>query len=405
MRITLPKKHSGQIYIDQNLKRFNLLVCGRRWRKTSFAMAWLVRKIIAKPNRKFLWGSPTHDQNKIAIEEFVKATKLVPNYSKSYIVFPNRSVLFFRSLEKVNNARGFTISDCVIDEAAYCKEDAWTKVIRPTLIDSKGDAMLLTTPFGENWIKNIYDNPPPDMGVWNFSTYGVRIVDNELFREPHPYENSSLDMAEIESLFATMDSFSFRQEIMAEFLADNLAVFTNVDELCCLPVGEYEEHKDHHIVAGLDLAKTVDFTALSIFCADCGHELYCFRTKGDYTDQVSVLSSYLKAYDVQTLTYDNTGVGVAVGDMMRDKFECGIIPYTYTNDTKNDLITNLQLAFEKKTYKWLANKIWSDELKGFRRIRAGDKVKFAPERDSDHDDTVNARALALHSVKKASIFL
>lgn len=61
-----------------------------------------------------------------------------------------------RSLHDPNNARGPGWDGIVIDEAAYCKEEAWTEVLRPALADREGWAIFISTPNGHNWFYDLF---------------------------------------------------------------------------------------------------------------------------------------------------------------------------------------------------------------------------------------------------------
>jgi hypothetical protein len=120
-------------------------------------------------------------------------------------------VIDFWSLEDPNSIRGRKYKRVVIDEAAVARnlEEAWLKVIRPTLTDLKGDAWFLSTPKGKNnYFHDLAHNHEkyPD---WTF--FQMPTVSN-----PH------IDPAEVEEARLQLDPLTFAQEYLASFVTENL---------------------------------------------------------------------------------------------------------------------------------------------------------------------------------------
>lgn len=402
MNIVLPKMHNGQRSIYADMERFTLIVAGRRWRKTTFASSWLLLKAL-KSKGVYGWFAPTHDQSRIAMRTFHKATKIKPNYSDRTLLLPNKSIIIFRSLERPENIRGQTLNECVIDEVAYIDETAWSEVLRPTLMDTGGGALMVTTPNGKNWIYDLF-NKDSEFKTFVTPTLGAYLdKDKNLHRKEHPLENNNIPFSELLSMLLSMDSFSFRQEILAEFLDNTLGVFSNIDELCCLEE-DNDQHVGHVKIAGLDVAKSFDYTALSVGCKTCKKEIFIKKLQGNYMDQASILHHFLVYYNVENLTVDVTGVGNAFVDILKDyDSPYAITPFLFSNKSKNELISNMILICEKKNFKFLNDNDWKNELYTFKRYQSTDKTTYGAVTGS-HDDTVIARALMLNSSNK-DIFL
>lgn len=405
----LPSFHRGQKIVYSQLQRFSLLVAGRRWRKTTFGASVLARQ--AWVNRgEYLWTSPTHDQNKIALGylEKIYGKRASINRSSMTVTLMNDSIIYLRSLHKPDNVRGFTINGLVIDEAAYTNPDGWTEVLRPTLMDTKGWALKITTPAGFNWIYDEYSSTRDGLISWNIPSYGVgvNLEENTLYRKEHKLENPILDMEEMDSLFSTMDSMSFRQEILAEFIADNLCPFTNIDEICTL---KPKRHSSVKTVAGIDFAKSVDYSAISIIDPQTREEILLRRLpQTSYKEQIRLIVDLIKQYKIERICFDATGVGQAIAEMLYDavySLNVGLDEFKYTNSSKLDLIYDLVAAFEKRQIKMTDIDIGIYELRKFRRVASGNTVKFENEQAKDHDDTVNARALAYRMVKLGGVIL
>jgi hypothetical protein len=92
-----------------------------------------------------------------------------------------------------------------MDEFAWTQESAWTTVLRPTLSDTGGHAMFITTPVGKNnWAFDMFKRPqadPENWAAWQFdSISGGRISESEILQAQ-----------------ADLDPRSFRQEYQASF--------------------------------------------------------------------------------------------------------------------------------------------------------------------------------------------
>jgi hypothetical protein len=316
------------------------------------------------------------------------------------------SLIRLRSLQKPDNVRGFTIHGVVIDEAAYTSAEAWREVIRPTLMDTKGWTLKITTPAGYNHIYDEFVSQQPNLSTWRIPSYGVKLEGEKLVRQSHDYENPALDMEEMDSLLLTMDSLSFRQEILAEFISDNLCPFSNIDELCVLPTRKGSKVKT---VAGIDFAKSVDYTAISIMNPETKEELALIRLPhSQYKEQIERIYGICKQYNVEMINFDATGVGDAVGEMMYERLSSlgiGMQAFKFTNQSKIDLVYGLVFGMEKRELRLTDSDIGIYELRKFRRVNRGNTIKFENEQDTDHDDTVIARCLAWEVAMHRGIML
>lgn len=114
----------------------------------------------------------------------------------------------FWSMEDPDSGRGFDYDRAIIDEAEKAKnlEYSWTKVIRPTLTDRRGDAWFLSTPKGmDSYFYKLFKFEEKFPKLWKSWQMPSRT---------NPY----LPAGEIEEAEMTLDPDSFRQEYLAEFI-------------------------------------------------------------------------------------------------------------------------------------------------------------------------------------------
>ena len=233
--VKLPYPHPGQIKVRQNLSRFNWLIAGRRWRKTTLAVALAVESNLQ--GAELIWGAPTYDQVSVGFEECKKSALGVAifNESKMSMRFPGAGVTYFRSLDNPDNARGRTADGVIIDEVADVEKEAYTEVLRPMLIDTEGWLLAMGTPKGYNWVYEEFQaaHGRDDSFAIAAPTRGYFINSKgHIFAKPHAYENTSIRWGEIEQIWNKTcplihgtderdltNAYSFHQEIGASFAA------------------------------------------------------------------------------------------------------------------------------------------------------------------------------------------
>ena len=138
------------------------------------------------------------------------------NYSDNSITLRNGTEYLFRSAERYDNLRGLTCDYGIIDEAAFCKDEAWTEAIRPIFLVKGKKVLFISTPKGKNWFYNLFQlGKSPDHP--NYESYTGSSYDT-------PY----IDPSEIEDAKRTLPEKVFQQEYLAEFIDGGGEVFTNI---------------------------------------------------------------------------------------------------------------------------------------------------------------------------------
>ena len=404
-RIRLPYPHQGQILVRKEAKRFNWLSAGRRWRKTTLAMAIAVENAVN--GKTIIWGAPTYDQVSVGFEETRKAAHGVAKFNQSRMEahFPNGGRILYRSLDNPDNARGHTADGVVMDEAAYIHRKAWNEVLRPMLIDTNGWAWGIGTPCGRNWYweEHVKAADDPDSMAWQVPTLGVRMTDKGLVREPNPYENPNIPFSEIEKLFYSQPRQIFEQENLAQFVELSGGVFRRVQEAAVLEPKEYEEGKQY--IAGVDVAASVDFTVVSVLDAESKDQVYLDRfNRVDYPVLIDRLEAVYHRYHLTSMVVESNSIGRPVIDELVTR-GLNIIPFTTTSATKQSIIQNLQAAFENGQIRILNNPVLVGELLSFesKRNASGGFSYSAP--DGMNDDCVMSLAIAWYGVNSGGTIL
>jgi len=399
--IRLPQPHAGQKAVRKNAKKFNWLSAGRRWRKTTLGVSIEVEN--ALDGLSVFLGAPTYDQVRISWDEAKYACGDSVDFVQSRMTatFHSGGRIIYRSLDDPNNARGHSFQIAVFDEVGDIREEAYYSVVLPILADNTNSIFWgLGTPRGRNFFWREHVNAPSrdDSMCWMIPTKGCKIVDGELIRVPHPYENPDIEWEEIVRMFNTMTEMEFRQEIMAEFVEGEGTVFRNLKACLNAPLSvseeDFKKHEKHTIVAGVDWGKQNDWTTISVGCKDCMVELDRDRfNQIDYHFQRERLKVLFEKWKIKQILVEMNSIGEPnFEELSRDGFP--VIPFYTTGTSKPKLIENLALVFEKAEWQFQDELIWTSELEAYERSispTTGRSKYSAPK--GMHDDTVIARAL------------
>lgn len=394
-KVRLPYPHSGQQIVRNEAKRFNWLSAGRRWRKTTLGVSIAVEQALA--GKRWLWGAPTYDQVRIAWDEAKKAAGQVAAFTQMRMTaeFPTGGVIIFRSLDDPDNARGHTIDGANFDEVADIKPEAYYDVVRPMLIDTNGDFWGHGTPKGRNWFWREWHNAKDreDSACWQVPTLGVAIQDGKLIRQPHPLENPNIPFSEIENVYQTATERVFFQEILAEFVESDGAVFRNVME-CIADTLVDKGEPGRQYVMGVDWGKMNDFTVLTVIDLMTSDVVQIDRfSEIDYIFQRGRLKNLWEKFNRCAVVAEENSMGTPVIEELRRE-GIGVQAFRTTNASKANIIESLALSFERGDIRIPRNDTLIGELLAFegKRIASGMTRYAAP--DNMHDDMVMSLALA-----------
>lgn len=247
VEIRLNELHPLQQRILDEATRFNVLCCGRRWGKTTLSEDLLIcpdnEDNGALNGFPVAYFSPTY---KMLMEVWRETNQTLYSIIKDKSETEKRIELYgggvidFWSLEDPNSIRGRKYKRAVLDEAAIARnlEEAWLKVIRPTLTDMQGDAWFLSTPKGKNnYFYDLFQMPDKfkDWSCWQMPTAS----------NPHILPD------EIEQAKNQLDPLTFAQEYLASFVTENL----NAWAYCfnhAKHVGPTALNKKHELFLSLD---------------------------------------------------------------------------------------------------------------------------------------------------------
>ncbi len=206
-----PRKFQAEIH--KSLKRFNVLVCHRRFGKTVLVVNETIDKALrcTLPNPRYAYIAPTYSQAKGIAWDFLKFyTNMIPgvsyNESELRCDFPNGARIRLYGADNPDSMRGLYLDGVVLDEVEQMKSRMWGEIIRPMLSDRKGWAIIIGTPKGSNILKKFLEDALSGDPEW----YGTVLKASQ---------TNALDQEELMSMTRGMSEDQYEQELECSFTA------------------------------------------------------------------------------------------------------------------------------------------------------------------------------------------
>lgn len=389
MEAILYNPHPNQRIIHDSINggeyKYYILNIGRQFGKSLLAMNQCLYWAINYSDVKIAWVSPIYKQAKKVFNELVKAFENTEVYQKIdrqelKITFYNGSTIEFFSSERYDNIRGFTFDYLVCDEFAFQDEQAWTEVLRATVLVKGKKVLLISTPRGKNHFYRLHQLGGNDPKYKSFTMTS--------------YDNNKIDPKEIDNARDTLPDAVFRQEYLAEFIDGGASLFNG---LACLD-GEVTDR----LTAGIDVGRANDYTVLTIL-NNKGQMVFADRWRQmDWSDIVKHVAEKLIEYNADTLIEVNS-IGDAVYEQLLKEVNgrVSIEPFTTTSKSKKDILEQLMVACQNKEFsitntEWLKKEFDAFTFEWNPKSRT---VKYSAPVGL-HDDGVMSSAIAYQAYKQ-----
>lgn len=241
-------KAQNEVAYDKH--RFRVLNCGRRWGKTTLAVEEIKGKALSKPHR-IAYIAPTIQQARdIAWEMLLRELNPIitkTNESrlelKTTTLKGGETLIFLRGWEAVETLRGQQFDFLVIDEIASMRNFwmQWEEVLRPTLTDTKGEVMFISTPKGFNHFYDLYNKQDKDRDYKAFTFTS--------------YDNPYIPKEEIDKARQELPEDRFAQEYLADFRKTTGLVYKEFNRKRHVFSGEFNKRVSD-ILVGVDWGYT-----------------------------------------------------------------------------------------------------------------------------------------------------
>ena len=199
--------------IHNELKRFNVICCHRRFGKTVFAINHLIMTACEIPNARLAYIAPTYRQGKAVAYDYLKeyTDPLMKLGGKRHetelkVDLWNGSRIQIFGSDNPDALRGLGFDGVVMDEFALMAPRTWTEVVRPAVSDKLGYVIFIGTPMGHNQFWDVYDLAKRIGGDWYAQLYRAS-------------ETEIIPAEELKSARETMPHDQFEQEYECSFQA------------------------------------------------------------------------------------------------------------------------------------------------------------------------------------------
>lgn len=373
--------------INNGTEKYYLLNIGRQFGKTLLASNQLMYWALNQKNIKCAWVSPVYKQSKKVFEEVYKAFRKRPeiyrNVNKSELIleYITGSTIQFFSAERYDNIRGFTFDYLICDEFAFMDSEAWTEVLRATVLVKGKKVLLISTPKGKNhfWQLHQLDGVNPQYKSFTMTSY----------------DNPLIDPKEIDDARITLPDHVFRQEYLAEFIDGGAGLFQG--QVIREPL-----EQGIRFFAGVDVGRNDDYTVLCIF-NQSREMVYIERWRHDTWANISrKVADKINEYNAVAFVEVNS-IGDAIMEQIQAhcKTPTNVQPFVTTSKSKQDIIEKLAVSNQNKEVTFLPCDWLEKEFSVFtyeynpksRSVKYGAPSGF-------HDDGVMATAIAFDCISK-----
>ena len=344
-----------QAKLHNELGRFNVVVCHRRFGKTVFAINQMIKSAIqdlqlGKKAPRYAYLAPLFKQAKtVAWDELKRLLYDFPdvkfNEAELRADFMGARIQLYGA-DNPDTLRGIYLDGVILDEYAQMNPKMYSEVIRPALSDRKGWGIFIGTPKGKNEFYDIYHSAKEKKG-WKrflFKASDTGILDDE------ELEMAQQDMAETE--YAQEYECSWSAALRGAYYARELELAYDEERIGKVP---YDPSKQ--VVTAWDLGVS---DSTSIWFAQ--YDGKAINLIDYYENSGEGLPHYI---DVLNQKGYNYGAHIAPHDIVVREFSTG--------KSRKDLAFSLGIDFQVApklkvmdgidTVRTTLNKCWFDEDK------------------------------------------
>ena len=365
--------------------------------KTFFIMCEVLKMALAHNNCISAIFEPTLALSRNVYKSIYKALEntglvKIANAQLLEIELTNGSTILFKSTEQIN--RGLTISGVlVLDECAYLDDEAIYRVL-PLINANNAPLIIASTPF--------------IMDGYYYQMYMKGLEENKLIKSfdwsKHPETSRFLTEEKKELYRQTMSRAKYTTEVLGEFLTDGGLLFQGLENCVGQP-----DTAARTIYVGIDFGTGTeeDYTVMSVI-NNKGQMVKMYRTNNlSPTQQVEWLCGLIldlaKTYTIHQVLCEYNSIGSVYIDFMKKKLagrNITLTNWTTSNKSKQDLVTNFQIALENGYVQILPDPVLLNELKKYQAEINSKTKTISYNGYKCHDDTVIATMLSYWAYKK-----
>jgi phage terminase large subunit len=226
--------------VHNSLKRFNVLVCHRRFGKSVLSINQLIKTAVSKPMSRCAFVAPTYRQGKSIAWEYLKqyTQPLMylggnKNETELKIELFNGSAIQIFGADHPDSLRGMGFHGVVLDEYALMAPRVWTEIIRPAISDHLGWVMFIGTPMGHNQFWEVYDFALRGHKDWFGQLYRAsetKVIPDEELKQAQEIMTDEQYQQEFECSFTAAVSGAYYGKLISKAEKENRIGNVPVDE-------------------------------------------------------------------------------------------------------------------------------------------------------------------------------
>ena len=351
--------------------------------------------------------SPTLKQGKNIYKSIINAISgcgiiKSKNATDLFITLINGSSISIKSAEQKESLRGETCTGILcIDECAYISSEVYN-IVKPWCDFHKAVTLMVSTPF----VKSGF--------FWEYYNHGLNKEYNcvSIDWSDEKYQDDMdfiLPPSKLEEYKKLLPKNVFLTDYLGIFIDDDGTVFTDFKK--CINKNEIKDSDKLYL--GIDWAAGVesDDTVIVAF-NQYGQQVYLdYFNKLTPTQQIDRIEKFIVQYKNQIVVVQTelNSLGTPLTDFLKNRSQIKTIinkfvGFNTTNQSKNAIVQNLQIAFEQKEIEILEDEKQSRELATYTaeyNAKTRNVSYNAP--NGLHDDICIAMMLAYDAYKNGKI--
>lgn len=344
--------------------------------------------------------SPTLEQARKVFNEVKKVIKPTKLYSKHndlqlLIALRNGSTIFFKSAEQKDGLRGYTVTGIyVVDEAAFISDEVFFETLAWVNV-SQAPVVLCSTPkhktgfFFKYYMLGLSNEP--NILSYNWSEFDTSaLLPDEKLAE---YQRN-------------LPSAQFKTEFLGEFLDNEGGVFGDFSGIIKNPT-EYDEQLNCYMGIDWGTGQGQDETAIAIFSSNKQMiALYHFSDK-DETATINYIIELIRKYMPLKVQVETNSIGSVFYGLLDKAIKAAGLPvmllrFTTTNESKERLINNFQVAMQNKTVSILDNQTLRIQMDMYEMKVTQNGKRTYNAASGYHDDCIIAMLLAFNCISSGT---
>lgn len=354
----------------------------------------LLQTAINKSKSCSICLSPTLEQARKVFNDVKKVVKPTKLYSKHndlqlLIMLRNGSTIFFKSAEQKDGLRGYTVTGIyVVDEAAFISDEVFFETLAWVNV-SQAPVVLCSTPkhktgfFFKYYMLGLSNEP--NIFSYNWSEFDTSaLLPDEKLAE---YQRN-------------LPQSQFKTEFLGEFLDNEGGVFGDFGKIIS---NEYNPNLNCYMGIDWGTGQGQDETAIAIFNSDRQMiGLYHFSDK-DETATVNYIIELMKQYKPLKCQVETNSIGSVFYGLLDKAIKSAGLPvmllrFTTTNESKERLINNFQVAMQNDNVTILDNQTLRIQMDMYEmKVNQNGKRTYNAA-SGYHDDCIIAMLLAFNCI-------